>query len=259
MRYDKSMIKRFFICFIVVSLCFALAACNMNEGSDSSDMGGGLANPNGDPSINVTGITFGGDMTLRPNKTYDPRDFLDTVPSGGVLPSGITFSVSRNTPAYMEYASINGSNKLITLDEDPVSYTLKAIYNRTEKTCKFDIKAPDASHGTSDVASSAVSGKVYATQNKVGTGGQGAWYAIYFINENQVGIGMCSVRRENAIKLAKGVNTGTGSSKILNYTYSSGVYDLQGFVRAVGGECVIQNGVLKNYFFANPTEFKLVN
>lgn len=257
------MIKRFFICFIVVSLCFALAACNMNEGSDSSDMGGGLANPNGDPSINVTDIAFAvdaGSLTLRPNKTYDPRDFLDTVPSGGVLPSGITFSVARDTmgPPTSICAYVNG-NELSTYSADDVSYTLTATYNGANKTCKFYIKAPDSSHGQSDVASSAVSGKVYATQDKVGTGGQGAWYAIYFINENQVGIGMCSVRRENAIKLAKGVNTGTGSSKILNYTYSSGVYDLQGFVRAVGGECVIQNGVLKNYFFANPTEFKLVN
>lgn len=228
-------------------------------GAGDDDMGGGLVNPNGDPSINVTGITFGGDMTLRPNKTYDPRDFLDTVPSGGVLPSGITFSVSRNTPAYMEYASINGSNKLITLNEDPVSYTLKASWNGNNPTCKFYIKAPSSSIGQSDIAPAKASGKTYATQNKLGSGGQGAWYAICFISDKQVRIGMCSVAQANAIKLARGTNPGTGSSRELNYTYSNGVYDLQGYIRAVGGECVIQGYELKNYFFDGaPTTFKYV-
>lgn len=249
------MLKRFFICFIAVNLCLGFSACKMGAGDD--DMGGGLVNPNGDPSIPVTGITFGGDMTLRPGRTYDPRDFLDTVPSGGVLPSGITFSVNRNTIAYQDEAYI-ANNKLVTRNEDLVSYTLKATYNGTDKDCEFRIEAPTAL-GQSNVAPTQASGKTYATQNKVGTGGQGAWYAICFISDKQVRIGMCSVARENAIRLARGTNPGTGSSRELNYTYSNGVYELNGFKRVVGGECIITGDTLTNYFLANPTEFKKVN
>lgn len=250
------MLKRFFICFIAVSLCLGFSACKMGAGDD--DMGGGLVNPNGDPSITVTGITFGGNMTLRPNKTYDPRDFLDTVPSGGVLPSGITFDVNRDTPGNpMSFCASIRSGKLVTTSVDNPSYTLTATYNGTPETCKFWIKAPDPSHGSSDINPTAASGKTYATVNRILNDSSSPWYAICFISDKQVRIGICSVRRENAIKLARGANPGTGSSHILNYTYDGRVYDLQGYIRVVGGECVIKNGVLTNYFFETaPKEFK---
>lgn len=195
-------------------------------------------------------------MTLRPGRTYDPRDFLDTVPSGGVLPSGITFSVTGTTPVSRDASYSNGK---IVVDQnamDPQPYTLRASWNGNNPTCKFYIKA-SASLGQSDIKPTAASGKTYATVNRILNDSSSPWYAICFISDKQVRIGICSVRRENAIKLARGANPGTGSSHILNYTYDGRVYDLQGYIRVVGGECVIKNGVLTNYFFETaPKEFK---
>lgn len=105
----------------------------------------------------------------------------------------------------------------------------------------------------------------YATLNRVGgDGGTSPWYAICFLSDKEVGIGMCSIRRENAIKLARAgagsANGGASSGHKLKYTYDSATqtYTLDGSVRIIGGDFYIQGDVLFNTFFTPAIKFDKV-
>lgn len=276
----KSIIKKIFLAVFTMFLCLALtsAGCDTisnpskspsrptnpgttppvdDDDTDADDLDNEI-NSDGDPNVTVNKIKFASDVyTLRPNKTYDISKWVETVPAGGVLPADLKIEVETTMLNYA--ASITGMT-LKTYDADLVSYQypVKATSSKGNANCRITVENPPASMGTSDSnkTPAAVKGTVYVTENRYGGKVDTPWYAIYFIDTRHVRIGMCSVARANAVKLARGANTGTGSSHILEYSFDSGIYDLKGFVRVVGGECVIKGDTLTNYFFENdPQDF----
>lgn len=278
----KSIIKKIFLAVFTMFLCLALTSAGCDTISNPSKSPSRPTNPgttppvdddtnaddldneinsDGDPSITVTGIKFTSINTVRPDRTYNAREWLDTDPSGGVLPENITFNVETygswhhmgRPSGPHNYMYITSAGEVTTYDADEIGYKVSATYNGKTVETNIYIKAPAASIGTSDSnkTPTAVKGTVYVTENRYGGKADTPWYAIYFIDTSHVRIGMCSVARANAVKLARGANPGTGSSHILEYSFDEGVYDLKGFIRVVGGECVIKGNTLTNYFFEN--------
>lgn len=106
-------------------------------------------------------------------------------------------------------------------------------------------------------------GDTFVIRNRLG-GENTPWYAICIKDNNQIGFGYCSVKRSNAVKLARGTMSPSGGSdaKTRTYTIQHDQYCLNEGIKALGAnadDCkfVIQGDKLL-YYFIGTVEFEKV-
>lgn len=149
-------------------------------------------------------------------------------------------SISMGAPSTIEARSVDGNH---------VATCRIYVVNQEEEVESGDKELKD------------IIGKTYVTEDRVGGGGGGAWYAIHIKDNGSIGIGYCSVAQQNAVNLSRGgTSTSASSGKhTLPYTYDEATKTLDlgdGFHRIIGGTIRVNGDYLTNTFLSSPTEMK---